>query len=166
MFKFLSNLFIASPKRRCSRGHVLIKHLYGGYTRGYNILCSQVNGDHGAWCPICREVTFDEPNQQKWLEQQPLWIVPDDEVPGVRPSDLPSSYRRGDYAKGIYVPVDRNKPPIGLKPAYLTEDQDNKSRLTEIAEAIFRYAEVSKPIPTVWASELRERVHENNPPLT
>ncbi len=161
MFKFLSKLFDSPPKRRCPRGHVLVNHRYGGYVRGYNILCDQANGDAGAWCPNCRRVTFDEPSQEKWLEQQPFWIVPDDEVPGIRPCDLPSTYRRGDYAKGAYVPVDPNKPPLGLRPAFLSEGQDNTERLNAIAAAIFRYAEVSKPIPVEWASELKQRVQAN-----
>lgn len=42
------------------------------------------------------------------------------------------------------------KPPLGLKPRYICENQ----RIIEILEAMLRYAKSANPIPEVWIQEL------------
>ena len=48
--------------------------------------------------------------------------------------------------------MDNNKPPLGLKPRWLHE----MHRIQEIIDAMKRYSEVEKPIPTEWVDELKE----------
>ena len=42
------------------------------------------------------------------------------------------------------------KPPLGLRPRWLAEEQ----RMQEIAEAIFRYSNHNLPVPAHWSEEL------------
>lgn len=44
------------------------------------------------------------------------------------------------------------KPPLGLKPRYICENE----RITEILEAMLRYAKSASPIPEVWIQELAD----------
>lgn len=50
-----------------------------------------------------------------------------------------------------------NKPPLGLRPKYLFDaDFDNlfRNRALEILDAMRRYVEDDKSIPTEWTDEL------------
>ena len=51
--------------------------------------------------------------------------------------------------------MDDCKPPIGLKPKWIHEEE----RKTEILDAMERYSEAGLPIPKEWIEELRELVY-------
>ena len=48
----------------------------GCYTRAYNELCEQADGEHGFYCMNCRTIHFDTPDFAEWLAKQPEWIKP------------------------------------------------------------------------------------------
>jgi hypothetical protein len=50
------------------------------------------------------------------------------------------------------------KPPIGLRPRWLVDDQ----RLEEIIAAVIRYIYAGYPIPIEWAEELNELTVRKN----
>lgn len=46
----------------------------GFYTRGWNNLCQQADGDNGAWCPKCCKVTFAR-SLESYKASLPEWCV-------------------------------------------------------------------------------------------
>lgn len=52
------------------------------------------------------------------------------------------------------------KPPLGLMPKGIYETQVNIDRICMIIEAMKRYSEADKPIPSLWIKELEERILE------
>lgn len=48
------------------------------------------------------------------------------------------------------------KPPLGLKPEYLW----NEDRLKQIIEALQRYSEAGEELPIAWLIELQKRLDE------
>lgn len=49
-----------------------------------------------------------------------------------------------------------NKPPLGLKPRWIVEEE----RLTEVKTAIYRYMNKNLPIPSEWYEEYLELVNK------
>jgi len=50
------------------------------------------------------------------------------------------------------------KPPIGLKPKAIYEEQVNIDRIYEISKAMKRYSDEDNPIPKEWVDELYNRM--------
>lgn len=47
-----------------------------------------------------------------------------------------------------------NKPPLGLQPRYVFDENTNKKRIHEISKAMKRYSDADKPMPKEWVDEL------------
>jgi 8-oxo-dGTP pyrophosphatase MutT (NUDIX family) len=47
----------------------------GMYNRAYNSLCQQATSDLGTWCNTCFCVNWEEPDYDKWINNQPTWII-------------------------------------------------------------------------------------------
>ena len=50
------------------------------------------------------------------------------------------------------------KPPLGLMPEHIFNHIQNTERINEIIQAMKRYSEAQRPIPTVWIEELERRI--------
>jgi len=50
------------------------------------------------------------------------------------------------------------KPPLGLMPEYLFEEDRQYDRLLQLGDVITRYAINEMPIPIEWANELKKRI--------
>jgi len=53
-----------------------------------------------------------------------------------------------------------NKPPLGLVPEHIYEEDRQYDRLLQLSDAISRYAINGMPIPIEWAGELKRRIDE------
>ena len=50
------------------------------------------------------------------------------------------------------------KPPLGLIPEFIFEEDRQYDRITQIIDAMQRYADADKEIPSKWVKELGKRV--------
>jgi hypothetical protein len=50
------------------------------------------------------------------------------------------------------------KPPIGIVPEYIFEEQKNKERINDLTEAIKRFTDENRSVPKVWMTELKTRL--------
>jgi hypothetical protein len=64
-------------------------------------------------------------------------------------------------AKNATVAV---RPPVGLRPEWISDHHNSRNRLIEISEAMMRYAEAHKPAPLDWCRELQRRIENYVPP--
>ena len=55
-------------------------------------------------------------------------------------------------------PTKKEKPPLGLTPRHLYEEQVNTTRIDNLLLALERYATAKKAAPLEWVRELKERV--------
>lgn len=54
--------------------------------------------------------------------------------------------------------MSEDKPPLGLMPEQVFEEDRQYERLTQISDAICRYALHGKPVPVAWTNELKKRI--------
>ncbi len=45
------------------------------YNRAYNSLCNQATSDLGQWCYHCCRINWEEPDFDKWINDQPIWTT-------------------------------------------------------------------------------------------
>lgn len=76
MEKFLTFLF----GTLCSNCHKRGTLRRGHYSRAYNTLCNQADGESGEYCMHCHTIHFRTPDFKEWLAKQPEWIKSWDEV--------------------------------------------------------------------------------------
>ncbi len=50
------------------------------------------------------------------------------------------------------------KPPVGLIPEFVFEEDRQYDRITQIIDAMQRYADADEDIPSEWIKELSKRV--------
>lgn len=64
----------------------------GYFTRAYNSLCEQADGSRGKQCGNCLDIIFDEPDFDKWLSEQPDWVISYDYLSKIRRGFAPKCY--------------------------------------------------------------------------
>lgn len=52
------------------------------------------------------------------------------------------------------------KPPLGIRPKWLVEEEYKSNRITEINDAIKRYLNESAKIPLKWIEEYNELINK------
>jgi len=59
--------------------------------------------------------------------------------------------------KGINPMSDKKRPPLGIMPEKIFEENKNAERLYNLFQACRRYAEINKVIPCKWIEEIQRR---------
>lgn len=73
MINTLTTLFFGPKCNLCGQRKLEKQSRF--YNRAYNSLCKQATGELGKWCNNCLHVNWEEPDFDKWINNQPTWII-------------------------------------------------------------------------------------------